>query len=117
MEKNGPASFIRYRTGEVRLVWRVLMAVVFWVAISFLVRFIPIFLSTTIQVGRGMDRPDALEAAKAMVFEHVIWSTSIGVINGLMSLPIVWFLIRAIEKRSFKWKYVGLDWRRGAIAC
>lgn len=117
MKGNRLVSFIRYRTGEVRLIWSVLVAVVFWVAIAFLVRFIPIFLSTTIQAGRGMDRQDALEAAKNIVFEHPIWSTAIGVINGLMSLPIVWFLMRMIEKRSFTWKDVGLDWRRNSLLC
>jgi membrane protease YdiL (CAAX protease family) len=62
-----------------------------------------------------MDRQDALEAAKAIVFEHPIWSTAIGIINGLMSLPIVWFLMKVIEKRSFAWKDVGLDWRRSSL--
>jgi membrane protease YdiL (CAAX protease family) len=109
-------SVIRYRTGDVRLVWRVLIAVVLWVAVVFLLRFIPIFLSTAIQAGRGVDKQEALEAAKAAVFEDPIWSTGIGVIHGLMSLPIVWFLMRVIEKRSFTWKEVGLDWRRNSLS-
>ncbi len=117
MKRNKQVSVIRYRTGEVRLAWRVLIAVVLWLAVVFLLRFIPIFLSTAIQAGRGMDRQDALEAAKAIVFEHPIWSTAIGVINGLMSLPIVWFLMIVIEKRSFTWKEVGLDWRRNSLLC
>jgi membrane protease YdiL (CAAX protease family) len=117
MEKNEQVSVIRYRTGEVRLVWRVLIAVMLWLAVVFLLRFIPIFLSTAIQAGRGMDRQDALEAAKAIVFEHPIWSTTIGVINGLMSLPLVWFLMRIIENSSFTWKDVGLDWRSNSFLC
>jgi len=107
-------SVIRYRTGEVRLVWRVLIAVAAYLAIVLLLRFIPIFLSTTLQAGRGVDRQEALEAAKTMVFEHPIWSTTIGAINGLMSLPLVWFLMRVIEKRRFAWTDVGLDWRRSS---
>jgi membrane protease YdiL (CAAX protease family) len=117
MERNRLVSFIRYRTGEVRLIWNVLIAVVLCVIVVFLLRFIPIFLSTTIQAGRGVDRQDALEAAKNIVFEHPIWSTAIGVINGLMSLPIVWFLMRVVEKRSFTWKDVGLDWRQNSLLC
>lgn len=115
MDKNEQVSFIRYRTGEVRLVWRVLIAVVVYLAVVFLLRFIPIFLSTALQAGRGIDRQDALEAAKAIVFEHPIWSTAIGIIHGLMSLPLVWFLMRVLEKRSFAWKDVGLDWRRNSL--
>jgi membrane protease YdiL (CAAX protease family) len=114
MEEKKQVSVIRYHTGEVRLIWRVLVALVLWLAVVFLLRFIPIFLYTAIEAGRGTDRPDALEAAKAIVFEHAIWSTVIGVINGLMSFPIAWFLMIVIEKRTFTWKKVGLDWKRNS---
>ncbi len=115
IEKNGRVSLIRYHTGEVRLLWTVLIAVMLWVAIAFLLRFIPIFISTAIQAGRGMNKQNALEAAKIIVFEHPVWSSVIGVINGLMSLPLVWFLMIVIEKRGFTWKEVGLDWRRNSL--
>lgn len=115
MERKKQVSVIRYRTGDVRLIWRVLIALVLWLTVVFLLRFIPIFLYTAIQAGRGTDRPEALEAAKAIVFEHPIWSTAIGVINGLMSLMLVWFLMIVIEKRTFTWKKVGLDWRRNSL--
>jgi membrane protease YdiL (CAAX protease family) len=108
-------SVIKYRAGEVRVVWRVLIAVVFWVAVAILLRFIPIFLYTAIQAGGGLDKQEALASAKAIVFEHPVWSTVIGVINGLMSLPIVWFLMRVIERHSFGFKDVGLDWRRSSL--
>jgi hypothetical protein len=62
-----------------------------------------------------MNKQNALEAAKIIVFEHPVWSSVIGVINGLMSLPLVWFLMIVIEKRSFTWKEVGLDWRRNSL--
>ena len=117
MEKNRRVSLIRYHTGEVRLVWRVLMAVVVYVTAAILLRFIPIFLRTVIQTNRGIDKQEALEASKAIVFEHPIWSTTIGIINALISFLLVWFLMRVIEKRSFTWKDVGLDWRRGSLLC
>ena len=60
-------------------------------------------------------RQDAVEVFKAIVFEHPIWSTVIGIIHGLVSLPLVWFLIRIIEKRSFAWKDIGLDWRHNSL--
>jgi hypothetical protein len=107
-------SIVKYRTGQVRIAWRVTIGVVAYVAVAFLLRFIPIFVGTVFQAGRGIDRQDALAAAKTLVFEHPIWSTAIGIVNGLMSLVLVWFLIRAIEKRAFAWKDVGLDWRRNS---
>jgi membrane protease YdiL (CAAX protease family) len=114
-ERSSRISVIKYRNGEVRLVWRIIIAIVISVAIAFLLRFIPIFLSTALQASRGMDRQDALDAAKAVVFEHPIWSTAIGAINGLMFLPLVWFLTKVIEKRRIVWKDVGLDWRRNSL--
>jgi len=117
MEKHGRATFIRYRTGEVRLVWRILMAVLIYVAVAFVLRFIPIFLSTVIQSSRGIDKQEALEASKAIVFEHPIWSTTIGIINALMSFLLVWFLMKVIEKRRFTLKGVGLEWRRNSLLC
>jgi membrane protease YdiL (CAAX protease family) len=115
MERKKLVSIIKYRTGEVRLIWRILIALMLWLAIVFLLRFIPIFLYTAIQSGRGVDRPEAIQVAKAIVFEHTIWSTVIGVINGLMSLPVVWFLMIAIEKCTFSWKKVGLNWRSNSL--
>ena len=108
-------SVTKYHTGEVRLVWRVLIAVSVCVAAAFLLRFIPIFLYTALQTSRGVDRQDALETAKAIVFEHRIWSTAIGIINALVNLSLVWFMIRVVEKGPFAWNDVGLHWRRYSL--
>ncbi len=108
-------SIVKHRTGEVRTVWRVTIAVLAYVAVALLLRFIPIFVRTTFQASRGINRQDALAAAKTLVFEHPIWSTAIGIVNGLMSLVLVWLLIRVIEKRAFAWEDVGLDWRRNSL--
>jgi membrane protease YdiL (CAAX protease family) len=62
-----------------------------------------------------MEKPEAIQGAKTIVFEHTIWSTVIGVINGLISLPVVWFLMIVIEKRTFSWKKVGLNWRCNSL--
>jgi hypothetical protein len=63
-----------------------------------------------------MAQEEALASAKAIVFEDPVWSTVIGILNGLMSLPLVWFLIEVIERRRFTWKTVGLDWRRNSLS-
>lgn len=108
-------SVIRYRTGEVRLVWRLLIIILLFVAVAVLLRFIPISLYTTFLTSSGMAMENAPASAKAIVFEDPVWSTVIGILNGLMSLPLVWFLVKVIERRSFAWKTVGLDWRRNSI--
>lgn len=109
-------SVIRYRNGEVRLVWRLLIIIVLWVAIAVLLRFIPISLYTMFLARNGIAKEDALTGARAVVFEDPLWSTVLGILNGLMSLPLAWFLARVIERRSFTFKMVGLDWRRNSFA-
>ncbi len=115
MEKSGQRSFVRYHTGEIRQVWKVLIAIVLYVAVAILLRFIPIFLITMFKACRGIDRQDALKAAKFLVFEDPSWSIALGIVNALMSFMLVWFLIRVFEKRDFAWKDVGLDWRRNSL--
>lgn len=109
-------SIIRYSTGQVRLVWRLLIVISLVVAIAVLLRFIPICLYTASLTNSGVTKGDALARAKAMVFEDAVWSTGIGILNGLMSLPLVWFVIGVIERRNFTWKTVGLDWRRNSLS-
>jgi len=113
-------STIRYGTGEVRLVWRLLIIILLFVAVAFLLRFIPICLYTAFLARSGVAQEDALARAKAVVFEDPAWSTVIGILNGLMSLPLVWLVVGVIERRPFTWKTVGLDWRGSslsALAC
>jgi membrane protease YdiL (CAAX protease family) len=97
------------------VLWRVLIVLVLYIAVVFLLRFIPISLYTELQVRKGMPRQEALDTTKVIVFEHPIWSTVIGVINGLMVLPLVWFMIRVVEKRTFVWKEIGLNWRHNSV--
>jgi len=115
MEKSGQGSLIRYHTGEIRLIWKVLIAVVIYVAVAILLRFIPIFLITMFNASRGIDRQEALNAAKSLVFEHPICSIALGIVNALLSFLLVWFLIKVFEKRHFEWKDMGIDWRRNSL--
>ncbi|MFQ5865978.1 MAG: lysostaphin resistance A-like protein [bacterium] len=109
-------SIIRYKTGEVRLAWRLLIIIMLFVAVAVLLRFIPISLYTAFLTSSGMAQETALTNAKAIVFEDPAWSMVIGILNGLLSLPLVWFLIKVVERRSFAWKTVGLDWKRNSLS-
>ena len=109
-------SIIRYRTGEVRFVWRILIILLLTVAIAVILRFIPISIYTTVLVSDGIAEANALASAKATVFEDPFWSTVIGILNGLMSLLLVWFMIKVIERNRFEWKTVGLDWRNNSLS-
>jgi membrane protease YdiL (CAAX protease family) len=104
-------SVIRDDTGEVRLAWRLMLAILLYVAVAVLLRFIPISLFTASLVRHGMTQETALERASAIILEDPVWSTVIGTLNGLMGLLIVWFLVHVVERSTSTWRAVGLDWR------
>lgn len=107
-------SVIRSDTGEVRLVWRLILVILLYVAVAVLLRFIPITLLTASLVRDGMTQGSALARANTIILEDPVWSTVIATISGLMGLLIVWFLVHVIERSKFTWKTVGLDWRRNS---
>jgi membrane protease YdiL (CAAX protease family) len=113
-------SVFRNGAGEVRLAWRLLLVVLLFVASAVFVRLLPIRWYAARLVGNGMAQAEAAETARTAVFEDPVWSTAVGILNGLLGLLIVWFVIRAIERSDFSWEAIGLDWRRDsplAIVC
>jgi membrane protease YdiL (CAAX protease family) len=106
---------IRKVTGETRLVWRLILIILLYVAAAVLLRLIPISLYTAVLVKDGMAQGNALEKASSFILEDPAWNTAIGVLSGLIGFLIVWFLISVIEKSSFTWKTVGLDWKRNSL--
>ncbi len=106
---------IRNDTGEIRLVWRLILIILLYVAAAVLLRLVPISLYSAVLVNDGMTLGNALEKAKSIILEDPIWYTAIAVLSGLSGLLIVWFLVREIEKSSFTWKKVGLDWRSNSL--
>lgn len=105
---------IRELTGEIRLGWRLILIILLFVSIEVLLRAIPIGLLTAFMVKSGIPQSSAVESASTIIFEDPIWSTIIGVLVGLMGFLIVWFLVRVVEKSTFAWKALGLDWRRSS---
>ncbi|MBN1657883.1 MAG: CPBP family intramembrane metalloprotease [Anaerolineae bacterium] len=104
-------SVIRNDAGGIRLVWRLILVILLYVAVAVLLRFIPIRLLTASLVRDGMAQGSALERANTIILKDPIWSIVIGTISGLMGLLVVWFLVHVVERSKFTWKTVGLDWR------
>jgi len=106
---------IKNDSGEVRLAWRLILIILLYVAAAVLLRFIPNNLFTAFLVRNGMTQANALERANTIVFEDPVFSTAIGTLSGLMGLLIVCFMVKVIEKSSFTWKTVGLEWRSNSL--
>jgi membrane protease YdiL (CAAX protease family) len=103
---------IKNKYGEIRLSLRFLILMGFILSVAFLLRFIPITIQTQLLVNNGLPKDEALQSAKVLFLETPVWNTILGTIQGVLWLPIVFFLIRGIEKKPFTWKAVGLNWRR-----
>jgi membrane protease YdiL (CAAX protease family) len=86
-----------------------------FVAAAVLLRLIPIRLFAAFLVGNGMAQATAIETASTVVFEDPVCSTAVGALNGLMGFLIVWFLVQVIERSSFTWEAVGLNWRNNSL--
>ena len=108
-------SITRNDAGEVRLAWRLILIILLFVAAAVLLRLIPIRLFAAFLVGNGMAQATAIETASTIVFEDPVCSTAVGALNGLMGFLIVWFLVRVIERSSFTWEAVGLNWRNNSL--
>ena len=108
-------TVIRNDTGEVRLVWRLILIILFYLAAAVLLRLIPVSLYTAVLVNDGMVLRNALEKAGSIILEDPAWNTAIGVLSGLIGFLIVWFLISVVEKSNFTWKTIGLDWRNNSL--
>ncbi len=107
-------SVIRNDASEVRLAWRLILVILLYVGVAVLLLVIPSSLLTAVLVRDGMTQAPALERANTIILEDPVWSTVIGTISGLMGLLIVWFLVHVVERSTFTWKAVGLDWRRNS---
>ena len=107
-------SLLKNGSQEVRLVWRLMLVIFLYVSASVLLRFIPISLYTTYLAQGGLPKARALEYATAVIFEHPVASTGIGILNGLSGFLIVLLLVKVIEKTKFTWEMVGLNWRRSS---
>jgi membrane protease YdiL (CAAX protease family) len=107
-------SIIRNDTGEVRLAWRLVLAILLFTAAAILLRLIPIRLFAAFLVRNGMAEENAIEKASTIVFEDPVCSTAVGALNGLMGFLIVWFLVRVVERSNFTWEAVGLTWRHNS---
>jgi membrane protease YdiL (CAAX protease family) len=108
-------SIIKNETGQIRLIWRLILTILLYTIVAILLRFIPIRLLSIYLVGHGLSQKTALDRASEIILENPVWAISLGILFGLLGLLIVWFLLSKIEKTKFTWRTVGLDWRRNSI--
>lgn len=108
-------SILRNKTGKVRLFWKLAFVIVLYMIAAVLVRFIPISLLTIILVNGGMSQANALEKANSLIVVNPYWSTLISIISGILSLLIVWYMTRVVEKIDLTGEALGLNWNKQSL--
>lgn len=89
------------------------LLVISFLAIVFLLRFVPILFTTQQLAGSGLEREQAVQKASAYIMEDPLVSNLLGAVQGLVWFLVVYLLVTRLEKRPFFWKNFGLDWRSG----
>lgn len=108
-------SLFKNESGQVRLVWRLILIILLYTTGAVLLRFLPIRILTAYLVGDGITHAIALEKATELIIQNPVWSTSLGLLFGSLGLLIVWVLITKVEKSTFRWKAVGLEWKHNSF--
>ena len=95
--------------GEVRLIWLLLLLVIPFLLAAYLLRYIPIGIQKSILINQGLSELTALSQARTIFLDEPIGSSLVGIIQGLLWYPLVWFLIRRVNKQSCELKSLGLN--------
>jgi membrane protease YdiL (CAAX protease family) len=90
----------RNKANEVRLIWLVILLVAPFLLIAFLLRFIPIRILIFIYTRQGLSPSYANDLAQSLLMQDTVWSSLIGIIQGLMWYPIIYSLIKWVERRE-----------------
>ena len=95
--------------GEVRVGWRLMLLVVSFLVAAYLLRYVPIRLQTRMLSGRGLPHSAALARARHAILDDPVWSSVVGIAQGLLWYPLVCFLITVTEGRPCTLRDLGLS--------
>jgi membrane protease YdiL (CAAX protease family) len=90
---------LKNQESEVRLIWRLVLLVVPFLLAAYLLRYVPIRIRTEVLINQGLSKSAALSRARYLFLEDPVWSSLVGTIQGLIWYPIVFILIKRVEKR------------------
>ena len=97
------------KENEIRLFWRLLVLVGLFLAFAYLLRYIPIRIKTASLMDKGFSNSAALSQAQSIFMEDEIWASVIGIIQGLGWYPLLYLLIKWVEKRKFSLNSIGFS--------
>jgi len=106
--RGGRSRVLLNQDGEVPMAWRLVLLVVSFLAAAYLLRYVPIRLQASILSSRGLSPSEAVVQARHTILDDPVWSSLVGIAQGLLWYPLVCFLIAATEGRPCSLRDLGL---------
>ena len=97
----------RNKQNEIRLIWLITLLVAPFLLIAFLLRYIPIRILISFYTQQGLSRSYANDLAQSLIMQDTVWSSLIGIIQGLIWYPIIYSLMRWVEGREISLQAFG----------
>lgn len=97
----------RNKDKEVRLVWLIILLIAPFLLVAFLLRYIPIRILIMIYTRQGLLPTYADNLAESLILQDTVWSSLIGIIQGLLWYPIIYGLIKWVERSEFSLQSFG----------
>lgn len=99
---------LKNKSGEVRLIWRIILLVLVFLLFAYLLRYLPIRIMTAIYIHQGTSPSAAQSRAWSLFMEDPIGSSIPGILQGLIWYLLVFLIIKWVEKGTPTWKSFGL---------
>ncbi len=101
--------------GDVRLIWKVLLLVVGFFAVTYLLEEFFVWIAKYGVIRTGVLGSEATEQAHQFVSELPAAGDLFAIAEGLIWLLIGWILVSKVEKQPFKSQLIGFEWKKNSI--
>jgi hypothetical protein len=101
--------------GDVRLIWKVLLLVVGFFAVTYLLEEFFVWIAKYGVIRTGVLGSEATDQAHQFVSEFPPAGDLFAIAEGLIWLLIGWILVSKVEKQPFKSQLIGFEWKKNSI--
>lgn len=108
-------KIVKNKSSQVRMVWFVILLVGPFLLIAYLLRFIPIRIYAQMLIDQGLVSSYAITRAQNLFLEDPVWSSLLGILQGLMWYLMVFVMLKWVEKRPVSLDRFGLAARRNPL--
>lgn len=101
--------------GDVRLIWKVLLLVVGFFAVTYLLEGLFVWIAKYGVIRTGVMGSEASDQARQFVSEFPPMGDLFALAESLIWVLIGWVLVSRVEKQPFKSQFIGFEWKKNSI--